>query len=54
MDVRTHSSIADKSLRGLWNRVANRLNSLISDSLLVLVAPISPSRAAPFFYVRPH
>ncbi|MGV8842958.1 MAG: DoxX family protein [Pseudomonas sp.] len=42
MDVtRARSATADKSLRGVWNRVANRLSSLISDSLLVLVARIA-------------
>jgi len=42
MDVtRARSAPADKSLRGVWNRVANRLGSLISDSLLVLVARIA-------------
>jgi putative oxidoreductase len=42
MDViRTRSSTADNSLRGIWNRVASRLDSLISDSFLVLVARIA-------------
>lgn len=38
---RIHSSVADKSLLGIWNRAANRLSALIGDSLLVLVARLS-------------
>lgn len=42
MDViRSEPLTDDKSLRGLWARVAGRLQSLISDSLLVLVARLS-------------
>lgn len=42
MDViRNTSSVADKSLRGLWNRIADRLGLMIGDSLLVLVARLS-------------
>ncbi len=42
MDViRNSSSTADKSLRGIWNRIADRLGLMISDSLLVLVARLS-------------
>lgn len=39
--IGTHPPIADKSLRGLWNRIAGRLELLISDSLLVLIARLS-------------
>ena len=42
MDVtRNNSSTADKSLRGMWNRIADRLGLMIGDSLLVLVARLS-------------
>lgn len=42
MDViRNTSSTADKSLRGIWNRIADRLGLMICDSLLVLVARLS-------------
>ncbi|MEB0078291.1 DoxX family protein [Pseudomonas sp. CCI3.2] len=42
MDViHTHPSAVDRSLRGLWNRVAGRLESLIGDSLLALIARLS-------------
>ena len=42
MDViRNTSSVADKSLRGMWNRIADRLDLVIGDSLLVLVARLS-------------
>ncbi|MDI3273611.1 DoxX family protein [Pseudomonas sp. AL03] len=42
MDViRNTSSTADKSLRGMWNRIADRLDLMIGDSLLVLVARLS-------------
>lgn len=42
MDViQTHSSGNDRSLRKHWNRVACRLESLIGDSLLALVARLS-------------
>ncbi|MEB0041202.1 MULTISPECIES: DoxX family protein [unclassified Pseudomonas] len=42
MDViHTHPSAGDRSLRGLWNRVAGRLESLIGDSLLALIARLS-------------
>ncbi|WP_342624541.1 DoxX family protein [Pseudomonas alkylphenolica] len=42
MDViRNTSSTADKSLRGTWNRIADRLGLMIGDSLLVLVARLS-------------
>ncbi|MFJ2331215.1 DoxX family protein [Pseudomonas helleri] len=34
-------STADKSLLGIWNRIANRLGELIGDSFLVLVARLS-------------
>ncbi|MCU1757595.1 DoxX family protein [Pseudomonas helleri] len=34
-------STADKSLLGIWNRIANRLGELIGDSFLVLVARFS-------------
>jgi len=48
MDVsRIPPSVADKSLLGMWNRVANRLGQLIGDSFLVLVARLSV--AAIFF-----
>jgi putative oxidoreductase len=48
MDViRNTSSTADKSLRGTWNRIADRLGLMIGDSLLVLVARLSI--AAMFF-----
>ncbi|MBN3968265.1 DoxX family protein [Pseudomonas sp. 43NM1] len=39
--LQTRSPAADHSLRGLWNRVANRLSTLIGDSFLVLVARIA-------------
>ncbi|MEA9996290.1 DoxX family protein [Pseudomonas sp. 10B1] len=42
MDViQTHSSGNDRSLRKHWNRVACRLETLIGDSLLALVARLS-------------
>lgn len=42
MDViRNTSSTVDKSLRGIWNRIADRLGLMIGDSLLVLVARLS-------------
>ncbi len=42
MDViRNTSSVADKSLRGMWSRIADRLDLVIGDSLLVLVARLS-------------
>lgn len=42
MDVsRTSTSVADKSLAGIWNRIASRLDVLIGDSFLVLVARLS-------------
>lgn len=42
MDViRNTSPTADKSLRGIWNRIADRLGLMIGDSLLVLVARLS-------------
>lgn len=42
MDViRKTSSVADKALRGMWNRIADRLDLMIGDSLLVLVARLS-------------
>ena len=42
MDVsRVTTSVADKSLLGIWNRTANRLGELIGDSFLVLVARVS-------------
>ena len=34
-------STADKSLLGIWNRIANRLGELMGDSFLVLVARFS-------------
>lgn len=39
--IDTRPGTTNKSLRGLWNRVADRLDLLISESLLVLVARIS-------------
>ncbi|MHC8377400.1 DoxX family protein [Pseudomonas sp. MDT1-16] len=39
--IRNTSSTADKSLRGIWNRIADRLGLMIGDSLLVLVARLS-------------
>ena len=39
--LHTRSPAADHSLRSLWNRVATRLSTLISDSLLVLVARVA-------------
>lgn len=39
--IETSATTSHKSLRGVWNRVAGRLESLISESLLVLVARIS-------------
>ncbi|MDI1330620.1 DoxX family protein [Pseudomonas sp.] len=39
--LQTRSPAADHSLRGLWNRVANRLGTFIGDSFLVLVARIA-------------
>ena len=42
MDIaRTPASHNDKSLLGLWNRIASRLSDLIGDSFLVLVARLS-------------
>ena len=42
MDVtRNTSPTADKSVRGMWNRIADRLGLMIGDSLLVLVARLS-------------
>ncbi|MHC8339379.1 DoxX family protein [Pseudomonas sp. HLT2-19-2] len=42
MDVIQNTSpTADKSLRGMWNRIADRLGLMIGDSLLVLVARLS-------------
>ena len=38
---RIPTPVADKSLLGLWNRVASRLGQLIGDSSLVLVARLS-------------
>lgn len=42
MDL-THrpSAVPDHSLRGLWNRLAQRIDALIGDSFLVLVARVS-------------
>lgn len=31
----------EKSLRGIWNRVADQVSSLVGDSLLVLIARVS-------------
>ncbi|MGZ7460123.1 DoxX family protein [Pseudomonas sp. Ma2-10] len=45
--TRNTSSTADKSLRGMWNRIADRLGLMIGDSLLVLIARLSI--AAMFF-----
>jgi putative oxidoreductase len=39
--IDTRPGTGNKSLRDLWNRVADRLDLLISESLLVLVARIS-------------
>ncbi|MGV8859732.1 MAG: DoxX family protein [Pseudomonas sp.] len=39
--IGTSSYPPHKYLRGIWNRVAGRLDSLISDSLLVLIARIA-------------
>lgn len=39
--IRNTSSTADKSLRGIWNRIADRLDLLIGDSLLALVARLA-------------
>lgn len=39
--IRNNSSTADKPLRGMWNRIADRLDLVIGDSLLVLVARLS-------------
>jgi putative oxidoreductase len=39
--IRTTSFPVDGSARGLWNRLAERLNQLIGDSLLVLIARLS-------------
>jgi putative oxidoreductase len=39
--TRTTSFPVDRSPRGLWNRLAERLNHLIGDSLLVLIARLS-------------
>lgn len=42
MDVsRTPTSVTDKSVLGIWNRAAHRLDELIDDSFLVLVARLS-------------
>ncbi|WP_339079573.1 DoxX family protein [Pseudomonas sp. TMP9] len=39
--IRNRSSTADNALSRIWNRVASRLDSLISDSFLALVARIA-------------
>jgi putative oxidoreductase len=39
--IRNTSSTTDKSLRGMWNRIADRLGAMVGDSLLVLVARLS-------------
>ncbi|MFL6534570.1 DoxX family protein [Pseudomonas alvandae] len=39
--IRNPSSTADKSLRGMWNSIADRLGAMLGDSLLVLVARLS-------------
>ena len=39
--IRNTSSTTDKSLRGMWNRIAERLGAMVGDSLLVLVARLS-------------
>jgi putative oxidoreductase len=42
MDLtRRPSAVPDHSLRGLWNRLAQRIDALIGDSFLVLVARVS-------------
>lgn len=42
MDLtRRPSAIPDHSLRGLWNRLSQRIDALIGDSFLVLVARVS-------------
>lgn len=39
--LQTTSSTGHKSLRGVWNRLADRLNHLIGDSLLSLIARVA-------------
>ncbi|WP_434606239.1 DoxX family protein [Pseudomonas sp. R1-7] len=39
--IRKTSSTADKSLRSIWNRIADRLGLMVGDSLLVLVARLA-------------
>ena len=39
--IRKTSSTADKSLRSMWNRIADRLGLMVGDSLLVLVARLA-------------
>lgn len=39
--INTTLPTKDKSLRGIWNHVADRASSLIGDSLLVLIARVS-------------
>lgn len=42
MDLtRRPSAVPNHSLRGLWNRLAQRIDALIGDSFLVLVARVS-------------
>lgn len=39
--IRRPSAVPDHSLRGLWNRLAQRIDALIGDSFLVLEARVS-------------
>lgn len=39
--IRNTSSTTDKSLRGLWNRIADRLGLMVNDSLLTLIARLA-------------